>query len=91
MKTEVVNVKREKYDVYCGRPSLFGNKYIIGKDGDREEVIALYRDYFYDRINNDEEFKKSVLWLKGKRLGCYCSPLKCHCDVIVEYLEGGKL
>ena len=27
--------------------------------------------------------------LRGKVLGCYCKPLACHGDVIVELLEGG--
>ena len=25
--------------------------------------------------------------LRGKRLGCYCAPAKCHGDVLVELLE----
>lgn len=35
----IVHCKRDKYDVYIGRPSEWGNSYIIGKDGTRQEVI----------------------------------------------------
>lgn len=90
MRTTVVNIKRETYDVFIGRPSIFGNPYIIDRDGTREEVIELYRKYFLVRVARDEQFRGRVLILKGKRLGCYCEPLPCHGDVIVEYLEGGN-
>lgn len=85
----VVNIKRTKCDIYIGRGSVYGNPYIIGKDGDRDEVIRKYKEYFYNRIARDSQFKQAVDWLKGKdiTLGCYCKPLPCHGDVIVEYLN----
>ena len=82
-----MNLKHEQYDVYIGRGSLFGNKFIIGKDGNRAEVIEKYRVWFEEKLN-DDKFFYSVLALKGKLLGCYCKPNACHGDVIVEYLEG---
>jgi hypothetical protein len=88
--TRVVNKYKEKYDVYCGRGSLLGNPFVIGKDGTREEVIEKFRVYFYDRIKNDECFRLAVLQLKGRTLGCFCKPQKCHCDIYVEYLERGE-
>jgi len=87
--TRVVNKYKENYDIYAGRGSIFGNPFVIGKDGDRGEVVEKFRVYFYDRIKNDESFRLSVLQLKGKILGCFCKPKSCHCDIIVEYLEGG--
>ncbi len=53
--TVVVNIKKTKeYDVYIGRrmyghwdsDGYFGNPFIIGKDGTREEVIKKYKIYF---------------------------------------------
>jgi hypothetical protein len=85
----VVNLRKEKYDVYIGRGSIFGNPFHIGKDGNREEVIEKYKKYFEKRIAEDCKFKNAVLSLKGKVLGCYCKPLKCHGDVIAEYLDSG--
>lgn len=86
--TKVVNIKRnEPYDVYIGRPSIFGNRFVIGVDGDRQAVIARYREEFYARYEVDEWFRAQVRALEGKRLGCFCKPLSCHGDVIVECLE----
>ena len=47
------------------RPTIFGNKFKIGRDGNREEVIAKYRVYFYDRIANDPVFRRAV---EGQRV-----------------------
>jgi len=84
--TRVVHCKKEKYDVYIGRPSIFGNPFSIGKDGTREEVIIKYRDYFYKKLV-DMNFWNAVQTLKGKTLGCWCKPEACHGDIIVKYLE----
>lgn len=73
-------------DVYIGRPGPFQNPFEIGKDGTRAEVLIKYRAYFFDRVRRDSEFRKAVLALRGKRLVCWCKPLACHGDVIVEYL-----
>ena len=86
--TRVVHCKKEKYDVYIGRPSIFGNPFSIGKDGDREKVINLFRSYFYNRLDYDIDFKLEVEKLKRKTLACWCKPEACHGDIIVEYLEG---
>ena len=86
MKTRVVNLRRSEHDVYIGRGSMFGNQFVIGKHGDRANVIQRYKEWFYAKLN-DIKFKQAVIELKGKRLGCYCKPLPCHGDIIVEYLE----
>lgn len=86
MATEVVNKYKEKYDVYIGRGSLWGNPFIIGEHGTREEVIAQYKIYFDDKILNDPKFKEETLKLNGKKLGCFCAPKPCHGDIIKEWL-----
>ena len=85
--TTVVNVKYEKYDVFCGRPSIYGNPFRIGKDGTRVDVIIKYIDYFFDRLAQDLWFKRKIFELKDKKLGCYCAPNLCHCSVIACYLN----
>lgn len=93
MKTTVVNIRTgAKYDVYCGRArgafgGTFGNPYVIGSDGDRTEVIRKFRIYFHERLGMDPTFRAAVEALRGKILGCFCKPLDCHCDVIIEWLE----
>ena len=88
--TSVVNIRRDKCDVYIGRGSPFGNPFRIGRDGSREQVIELYRQKIIKRMISDELFVDEVMALRGKRLGCYCKPLACHGDVIVELIEGRK-
>jgi hypothetical protein len=87
MITKVVHCKKEKYNIYIGRPSIFGNPYSIGKDGTRKEVIEKYRIYFYNKILLDKNFYRAICKLKGKILGCWCKPEDCHGDIIATYLD----
>jgi len=92
MKTTVVNISRNEYDVYIGREGhghdgTFGNPFSAMRDGGRERAIALYREYFYRRLRVDPEFVIRVELLRGKRLGCFCKPKACHGDVIADYLD----
>lgn len=89
MPTTVVNIKKQKCDVYIGRPGPFGNPFRIGEHGDRELVLSRYKAYFYRRLT-EPEFRDKILALKGKVLGCWCKPLTCHGDVIVDYLENAN-
>jgi hypothetical protein len=86
-RTTAVNLRSSQYDVYIGRGSPFGNRYRIGAHGTRAEVIESYRTAFLKRIEIDPSFAAEVRALWGKRLGCYCKPLACHGDVIVEWLN----
>jgi len=89
MGVVVVNIKdRVKGGVYIGRGSEFGNRFVIGRDGDREEVIKKYREWFLEKVSSDEGFRRRVLELDGKKLICYCSPRKCHGDVLKWWIEG---
>jgi len=82
-ETRVVNIRVSQYDIYIGRPSKWGNPYRIGVDGTREEVIEKYKVF----IRNRPDLLGSLEELRGKRLGCFCAPLACHGDVLVEILE----
>ncbi len=84
MKTTVVNKIFDKYDVDISRMSKWGNPFVIGKDGDREEVIKKYEEY----IRNKPELLRDLHELKNKRLGCWCKPrYACHGDILVKLLE----
>lgn len=67
--------------------SKLHNPFKVGEDGTRQEVIDKYREYFYVRLDDDPEFREAVENLRGKTLGCWCTPKSCHGDVIVEYLD----
>lgn len=82
---KVVHCKRAPYDVYIGRPSKWGNPYVVGKDGNRDEVIVKYRAW----LLTQPQLLTDLSELKGKVLGCWCAPLSCHGDVLVEM--AGKL
>ena len=81
--TTVVHCKKQVYDVYIGRPSIWGNPFTIGRDGDRAQVITKYRAWFALQ----PKLLAKVAALKGQRLGCWCAPLACHGDVLAEYAE----
>ena len=70
--------------VRVDRATPWGNPFDLGKDGDRETVIASYRDHYLP-------FKPSLLArlgeLHGKALGCRCAPAPCHADVLVREME----
>lgn len=80
----VVHCKKEKYDVYIGRPSKFGNPFVIGKDGDRPEVIAKYKAWL---LSQTMLVKEAVDELSNKVLACWCAPQSCHGDVLVELVD----
>lgn len=76
----VVHCKKSNYDVLICRPSKWGNPFIIGKDGTRKEVIEKYRNY----LLNNKSLMSDIKELKGKILGCWCSPKSCHGDILAE-------
>jgi len=91
-QTKVVNIRHgEPYDVYIGRGSPFGNPFKIGKDADRDAVVESYRHYFLTKLHLDADFTQKVIALRGKRLGCYCAPERCHGEVIAELLDAGYI
>jgi len=77
---KVVNIKKSPYDVYIGRGSKWGNPFVIGVDGNRDEVISQYREY----IKAKTELFNQIPELRGKTLGCHCKPAACHGDVLKE-------
>ena len=75
--------------VFIGRGQSgigWGNPYIINKHGNRDRVCDDYINYF--RRNNSLQSK--VDSLKGKVLGCYCYPERCHGDYLASLANGGK-
>jgi hypothetical protein len=86
----VVNISSgEPYDVYIGRgrcprtgsESPWGNPFRIGPDGSRDDVIDKYASW----IVRQPRLMSRIKELRGKRLGCWCSPLRCHGHILVEF------
>jgi hypothetical protein len=91
---KVVHCKKEKYDVYCGRPSKWGNPFTHIKDKKtlakyikptRDEAVDAYREYIEN--GDGKHLLKDLHELKDKVLGCWCHPKKCHGDILAELVE----
>ena len=74
--------------VYIGRAnrkyglpeSKWNNPYRIRKQGKRDEVIAKFREYLLGNARLMAELHE----LRGRDLVCWCAPLPCHGDVLLE-------
>lgn len=87
--TKVVHCKKKPYDVYIGRPSKWGNPYVIGKDGDRSQVIYKYMMYIFMEIDKNPLLEDEIMReLGGKILGCYCYPQRCHGYILAAIADG---
>ncbi len=82
MATRIVNYLKHPCDFKLTKTSGWGNPYKIGPDGDGDEVVEKYREWFKNQPKLIEtarrEFKNTVL-------GCTCKPAACHGDVIAEF------
>ena len=66
---------------YIGRGSIAGNPFIIGKDGDRDEVC----DKFEVMVEADPALKaRLVEYCGGYDLKCFCAPRRCHGDYLLR-------
>lgn len=83
----IVNKKKHDYEVDCTRGTIWGNPFIIGVHGNRQEVIAKFRVYFLEQLSSGGITREQLLSLNGMICGCVCKPLPCHLDVIKEILD----
>ena len=97
MKTEVIHCKDlaaikaagNRY-VYVGRPTKWGNpfshrlntkaKYLTTS---RSEAVRRYEDY----LLANRELIAALVELKGKVLGCWCSPKLCHAQILAKHAD----
>mmetsp|Transcript_28945 Transcript_28945/g.49451 ORF Transcript_28945/g.49451 Transcript_28945/m.49451 type:complete len:152 (-) Transcript_28945:32-487(-) len=88
----VVNVRNQDPEVYVGRgnpkfpPAIcmnykWGNPFKVTPEVSREEVCIQFQQYMDDNPQLKEDAK---LELKGKTLGCWCSPLLCHAMILAR-------
>lgn len=87
---KVVNIKNfEKYDVYIGRGSKFGSPFTHLKHlggpliivDSREEALDKYKSWLFEQPELLKAVKEE---LKDKILGCFCKPLPCHGDILLQ-------
>ena len=73
------NWRMPENTIYVGRPSRYGNPWVVGKQGieTAQEAVDLYRYHLKDRNLFPE--------LRGKNLACFCPLDKpCHADILLE-------
>ncbi len=61
--------------IYIGRGSPWGNRFVIGEHGDRDQVCNLFECEQLPELD--------VSQLAGKDLVCFCAPHRCHGDSIL--------
>lgn len=99
---KIVNIKTHNIDwnsgsfLYIGREnkfygvkeSIFKNPYVIGRDGERSEVIRKFAQY---AIKN-KQIMDNLHLIDGKTLVCYCDIDKeaCHGQILIELRERQK-
>lgn len=74
--------------VYVGRPTKWGNPYIITDWQPRERCIERLREHYVDPLLQRVIYpnrEMAIRELRGKDLACWC-PLNqpCHADVLLE-------
>lgn len=95
---KVFNLKTQKFDsetgIYIGRAneyygfecSKWSNPFILKNESERDYILKQYREY----IMNNNHLLNSLPELYGKDLYCYCSPKKCHGNVLIELCNEKK-
>lgn len=78
---KVLNKRTAKSGIYIGRPTKWGNPFVIGVDGDRNDVVRKFEEYI---LENPVLMQAAKDELKGKDLVCFCAPLSCHGDVLMR-------
>lgn len=84
--TRVVHCKKEPYDVYIGRPSKFGNPFVVGVDGTRSRCVEMYAEW----VVTQHDLLNDIKSLKGLVLGCWCKKNgnePCHGDIIARIAD----
>lgn len=67
--------------------SIWSNPYKINDTQSREQVLELYYEYIKKKIEKEPTLVDELIKLKGKKLGCWCKPDKCHGDILLDLIK----
>lgn len=88
------DLMREGVDIRCDRASILGNPYKSLDDSMRDDSCDSYKKHFYRMIESEGPFCEEVrriyrLVTEGHdvHLMCWCTPKRCHCDTIKEFID----
>lgn len=62
------------------RKSDWGNPFVMGRDGDRAQVIAKHERWLADQ----HHLLRRLDELRERDLVCWCHPLPCHGDLLLR-------
>ena len=66
------------------RRTCFGNRFEIGRDGTRAEVIEKYEAQLWTRLRERTITLETLASVHGQTLVCWCAPLACHGNVLAR-------
>lgn len=67
--------------VRIDRGTEYGNPFILGEDGTRDEVCDAYANHY---LPHKPSIKSKLRLLRGKVLICHCYPLRCHGNDLIS-------
>jgi len=67
-----------------GNPFKIGDPDPNGHPLSRGAVISMYRRYAESKLQSESDWLEP---LRGRTLACWCAPLACHGDVIIDLLR----
>ena len=103
-RAAVVRKYQAPYDVYVGRPTKWGNPFVVGTDGTRAQCVELFQTMLAGyicvscapaladaQIAYHKMARRERRHLRGKNLACWC-PLDqpCHADVLLEIANAAQ-
>jgi len=80
-KNLIAWAEREGLAVRVDRGTRYGNPFILGEDGDRDEVCDAYRIHY---LPHKPSIAERAGELVGKVLVCHCYPERCHAEYLVK-------
>lgn len=89
----VVHWQKAPFDVYIGRPSRWGNPFSHVtprrefRVASRAEAIDRFEQWLLSQPDLVARVKRE---LRGKVLGCWCAPLRCHGEVLYRIANEGQ-
>ena len=66
--------------IYIGRPSKWGNQFVVGPGITRADAIRLHQEWVWSHPEVIEQIKAELC---GQHLICWCAPRKCHGDILL--------
>lgn len=94
VKGETSNKEKIEVSVKCEQSPL-ANPYKVNRESEREEKLHLYRTWLEEKLDDpmgdeSEYLDRAVnVLLKQKEINltCWCSPKRCHAEVIASYIS----